>query len=204
MDWNVKIINMDKKLFLIAIFIQVVTSCQKDTPLPTFEMINYATELAVNRMNENIDKDFELCGQFCSTWADSTLINAIRHENLKDIFSDKDYKYMIKQYYNLKDKNIDNYLHNIKGYTIENDQRKHLDAHICISPPLFSISKRSWVIFNAIFTRKGFDEFFVVYTINPKDNSILATLYSNDRLKPIKGKQHSHSYWLNFIKPHAH
>ena len=184
------------------VFIMALFGCTKEVPLPTPELICNATKLAVERMNSNISQDFELCGHYCSSWTDSTLINALVFENLQDVFSNDDYKYMSIQYNNLKNKDIINYLPKTLDYIKEDNQGKHLDVHICISPPLFSITKNSWVIFHAVFTRKGYDEFFVVYKINPRDESMTITLHSNDRLITIKDKQHSHAYWLSFIKHH--
>lgn len=167
---------------------------------PTQKMLSYAVEYVANDINDFATFDYELCGHFSHAWKDSTLIASIKSEKLDSIFSEDDLEYVISQYSNMDYMDVPGYMPNINNYKLENNQEKHLDVHYCISPPLYTISKRSWVVFVEVFTRNGYDAYFMVYSIDPEKKQISSVLYSNEHVKKPNIKEHKHVFWLNFSK----
>lgn len=190
-----------KNLFLqITTLLVLLCACNQKEKYPTKEMITDATEFVVNDIYNNVAFDFELCGHFSQAWNDSILIASIQNENLDSIFSEEDLKYIMNQYSNMENKDVSDYLPNISNYIVENNQEKHLDVHYSISAPLYTISKRSWITFVEVFTRKGYDAYFMVYSINPEKRQISSVLYSNEYVTKPSLKEHKHAFWLNFNK----
>ena len=186
---------------LVVSLFAILIGCNKKEDLPTKEMISYAIEYEIESIDEYLDKGFEVCGHLDGSWDDSVIINSMLYERLDTIFSENDFDYMLEQYNEFKGQNIDEYLTDFNlNFEYSNDQSKHLDVHYCLSPPLYSLSKDSWVIFVEVFTKNGFDRFFMHNEIKPEEKMIYSTLHSNSQMVLDYSVGHKHAFWLNFMK----
>jgi len=96
------------------------------------------------------------------------------------IFSKKDIDFMIKQYNNLKNKKIENFLNNKHLSKINNNEPKIGQTTYLIFPPLFTLDKKYLLIYSKMFLWVNgeikWDDLYFLYYINNKEYTLIGYL----------------------------
>ena len=185
-----------KNRICIIFFCFCFVRCSHDIKMPTSDRISNGVAIVLEAYIKNNYKNYDICDKFNEFFSDSSInINLVR---FNQIFTKDDVEYMLKQYLFSKGKKIVNYVIDSTFYKYKPGstyfESDSIFYHFSLSPPLFSLDNKHWVIYIAIYELKypyTMNCFEIIFESFSKDSVKVLDIIQNQHIK-LNNIEHFH------------